>query len=74
MATVMGIVDAELSEPYSVFTYRYFIKNWPELCVLAHLRGECIGVGLAYASSTSTETSSEVRRHARRVRSPHFGF
>ena len=44
MATVMGIVDAELSEPYSVFTYRYFIKNWPELCVLAHLRGECIGV------------------------------
>ena len=44
MATVMGLVDPELSEPYSVFTYRYFIKNWPELCVLAHLRGECIGV------------------------------
>lgn len=44
MATVTGIVDAELSEPYSVFTYRYFIKNWPELCVCAHLHGKCIGV------------------------------
>ena len=32
---VTSLVDAELSEPYSVFTYRYFLRNWPELCVLA---------------------------------------
>jgi peptide alpha-N-acetyltransferase len=44
MNTLMQIIDAELSEPYTVFTYRYFIKNWPELCVLAWLNKECIGV------------------------------
>jgi peptide alpha-N-acetyltransferase len=41
---IMTLVDKELSEPYSIFTYRYFINNWPKLCILAHLRGECIGV------------------------------
>ena len=32
---VTSLVDAELSEPYSIFTYRYFLRNWPSLCVLA---------------------------------------
>lgn len=31
----MSLVDAELSEPYSIFTYRYFLRNWPHLCFLA---------------------------------------
>ena len=31
----MSLVDAELSEPYSIFTYRYFLRNWPQLCFLA---------------------------------------
>jgi peptide alpha-N-acetyltransferase len=30
----MALVDVELSEPYSVFTYRYFINNWQRLCFL----------------------------------------
>ena len=30
---ISGLIDQELSEPYSVFTYRYFLNNWPELCV-----------------------------------------
>ena len=44
LQSMIDLISLDLSEPYSVFTYRYFIKNWPELCVLAHLRGECIGV------------------------------
>jgi hypothetical protein len=24
----------DLSEPYSVFTYRYFVHQWPHLCIL----------------------------------------
>ena len=32
---VMQLVDNDLSEPYSIFTYRYFINNWPQLCYLA---------------------------------------
>jgi GNAT superfamily N-acetyltransferase len=35
LPTVMALVDAELSEPYSIFTYRYFLHTWPELCFLA---------------------------------------
>ncbi|GJP54492.1 hypothetical protein CLOM_g13572 [Closterium sp. NIES-68] len=31
----MRAVQAELSEPYSVFTYRYFLHHWPALTFLA---------------------------------------
>ena len=31
----MDLIDSELSEPYSIFTYRYFLKQWPFLCHLA---------------------------------------
>ncbi|KAI8112629.1 hypothetical protein M9434_003950 [Picochlorum sp. BPE23] len=33
--TVMKLIDEELSEPYSIFTYRYFLSQWPFLCHLA---------------------------------------
>lgn len=32
---IVRMVEAGLSEPYSIFTYRFFINNWPELCWLA---------------------------------------
>ncbi|KAJ8614576.1 hypothetical protein CTAYLR_004946 [Chrysophaeum taylorii] len=32
---VMAIVSDDLSEPYSIFTYRYFVRNWPQLCLRA---------------------------------------
>ena len=31
---VQGLVDPQLSEPYSVFTYRYFLTAWPHLCFM----------------------------------------
>ena len=31
---VMNLVDQELSEPYSIFTYRYFVYLWPQLSFL----------------------------------------
>lgn len=34
MPDIMRVITKELSEPYSIYTYRYFIKNWPELCLL----------------------------------------
>ena len=36
---IMSLIDEELSEPYTVFTYRYFLNQWPELCFLASLGG-----------------------------------
>lgn len=32
---VMELIDSELSEPYSIFTYRYFLNQWPFLCHIA---------------------------------------
>ncbi|KAH9626141.1 hypothetical protein KSS87_006819 [Heliosperma pusillum] len=40
---IMHLVDKELSEPYSIFTYRYFVYLWPQLSFLAFHRGRCVG-------------------------------
>ncbi|NP_001150590.2 N-alpha-acetyltransferase MAK3 [Zea mays] len=42
---VMSLVDEELSEPYSIFTYRYFVYLWPQLTFLAFdaRDGKCVG-------------------------------
>ena len=34
MADIMRLITRDLSEPYSIYTYRYFIHNWPKLCFL----------------------------------------
>jgi peptide alpha-N-acetyltransferase len=31
---VTALIDKELSEPYSIYTYRYFLNQWPQLCIL----------------------------------------
>jgi len=44
MPLIMRLIQKDLSEPYSIYTYRYFIHNWPNLCFLA-MAGEdnCVG-------------------------------
>jgi peptide alpha-N-acetyltransferase len=38
------LIDKDLSEPYSLYTYRYFLNKWPNLCILA-MNGEiCVGI------------------------------
>ena len=34
MREIVALIERDLSEPYSVFTYRYFIWQWPQLCLL----------------------------------------
>lgn len=34
MPDIMKLIQKDLSEPYSIYTYRYFIHNWPHLCFL----------------------------------------
>lgn len=36
MDDVVRLYDSELSEPYSSFTYQYFVYGWPDLCILAY--------------------------------------
>ncbi|KAH3903165.1 peptide alpha-N-acetyltransferase MAK3 SCDLUD_000779 [Saccharomycodes ludwigii] len=33
---VADLIDNDLSEPYSVYVYRYFLNEWPSLCKLAY--------------------------------------
>jgi peptide alpha-N-acetyltransferase len=43
LALVIGLIEKELSEPYPIYTYRYFVQKWPEHTFLAFLDGKCIG-------------------------------
>eukprot|EP00270_Netrium_digitus_P000524 TRINITY_DN1057_c0_g1_i1.p1 TRINITY_DN1057_c0_g1~~TRINITY_DN1057_c0_g1_i1.p1 ORF type:complete len:296 (+),score=64.89 TRINITY_DN1057_c0_g1_i1:3-890(+) len=43
LPAIMSLIDRDLSEPYSIFTYRYFISQWPQLCYMAVAGGECVG-------------------------------
>ena len=33
---ITSLISEELSEPYSVFTYRYFLNQWPQLTFLVY--------------------------------------
>lgn len=43
MPDIMRLIQKDLSEPYSIYTYRYFIHNWPNLCFMARVGVECVG-------------------------------
>ncbi|KAL9642991.1 hypothetical protein ABK040_010683 [Willaertia magna] len=40
---IKALMDVDLSEPYSVYTYRYFLNEWPQLTYLAHIGDEFVG-------------------------------
>jgi GNAT superfamily N-acetyltransferase len=40
---IIALVAPQLSEPYSIFTYRFFLSGWPQLCFLAHDGDRLIG-------------------------------
>ncbi|XP_067939865.1 N-alpha-acetyltransferase 30-like isoform X1 [Watersipora subatra] len=43
MPVIMSLISKDLSEPYSIYTYRYFIHNWPGLCYLATEGSRTVG-------------------------------
>lgn len=43
IADVEAITNKHLSEPYSIYVYRFFINNWPDLCLLAFHEGKLVG-------------------------------
>ncbi|KAE8232463.1 hypothetical protein CF326_g2504 [Tilletia indica] len=36
LAAIIALIEKELSEPYLIYTYRYFLNEWPHLAWLAH--------------------------------------
>lgn len=43
LSTIIGLIEKELSEPYPIYTYRYFVQKYPKQTFLAYLDGKCIG-------------------------------
>lgn len=35
---MLELIEADLSEPYSIYTYRFFLHNWPNLCFNCKLK------------------------------------
>uniref|UniRef100_A0A0G4IA05 N-acetyltransferase domain-containing protein n=1 Tax=Chromera velia CCMP2878 TaxID=1169474 RepID=A0A0G4IA05_9ALVE len=44
LSTIMELLERDLSEPYSIFTYRAFLEENPELTLVAEAEGKIIGV------------------------------
>ncbi|KAI9611635.1 hypothetical protein H4Q26_008590 [Puccinia striiformis f. sp. tritici PST-130] len=34
LTQIINLMESELSEPYIIYTYRYFLTSWPHLCFL----------------------------------------
>jgi peptide alpha-N-acetyltransferase len=43
---IISLVQNELSEPYVVYTYRYFLHQWPHLSFLAYTHGVAHPIGV----------------------------
>ena len=37
------MMTRDLSEPYPIYTYRFFVQQWPELTLLAYHNDKCLG-------------------------------
>lgn len=72
LAAISALVDRTLSEPYSVYTYRYFLHGWPNLCFLASLSQTLVSQtplksGSAHGHEEEDQTSQKSARQERTV-------
>lgn len=40
---IRGLISTDLSEPYSIYVYRYFLYQWGDLCYMASGSGDRLG-------------------------------
>jgi peptide alpha-N-acetyltransferase len=40
---IISMIEKELSEPYPIFTYRYFLQKYPQYGIMAYHKDKCIG-------------------------------
>ena len=43
LPAIRSLISADLSEPYSIYVYRYFLYQWGDLCFLAFHGSSVIG-------------------------------
>lgn len=42
LPAISQLIEKDLSEPYSIFTYRFFVNPWPQLCELCFSPEGCL--------------------------------
>ncbi|TFK47236.1 acyl-CoA N-acyltransferase [Heliocybe sulcata] len=55
---IMALVQNELSEPYVIYTYRYFLHQWPQLSFLAFPANSTDPVGVIVCKQSTHRTSA----------------
>ena len=58
---IMALISKDLSEPYSIFTFRRFVHGWPEFTLLAHAASDGARVGAIVCKSELRERSQRTR-------------
>ncbi|KAF8250232.1 acyl-CoA N-acyltransferase [Wilcoxina mikolae CBS 423.85] len=44
LEAIRSMISTDLSEPYSIYVYRYFLYQWGDLCYMALDKGQLVGV------------------------------
>ncbi|PWN95547.1 acyl-CoA N-acyltransferase, partial [Tilletiopsis washingtonensis] len=52
LPAITALIEHELSEPYNVYTYRYFLHAWPQFCFLAWAEQEANSAAAASTART----------------------
>ena len=52
---VVDLMTKNLSEPYPIFTYRYFLNGWPDLCITCFDKNNYVGSIIGSVEKTSKE-------------------
>ncbi|KAL3670725.1 hypothetical protein V7S43_003913 [Phytophthora oleae] len=61
---LVKLIDKDLSEPYSIFTYRYSLYNWSQLSILARVQHKLVDVIIwVYSSGGATPAVEKQFRH-----------
>lgn len=55
---IMALVQSELSEPYVIYTYRYFLNQWPHLSFIAYTSASPKPVGVVVSKQDIHKTGA----------------
>jgi len=56
LPAVQSLISGDLSEPYSIYCYRYFLHQWPDLCFLAFDNSPDVKTDANLTTTSSTTT------------------
>ncbi|KAI1007716.1 hypothetical protein K3495_g512 [Podosphaera aphanis] len=63
LSSVRALISKDLSEPYSIYVYRYFLHQWDDLCFMALLPSsqDLIGVIISKLETHTSHAPSTLR-------------